>query len=607
MRELAALARREWQIVGRAALAGGALMALGVALLSALCQVSDRYRLLADPALLRRVALPAPLLLGAAIGYLSFASEMRQQTWDSLLLLPASRGTVLGAKLLVGGAAIAATTTAPFLALWAALCSTNATGGPVLTLAELASGSLWPRATLLGLSAFVATACASTLLRAGRAAFWLALAGPLLLLLAMNDEHRALGGAGALAAAAVSCALGVLQLRAELRETGRAPSAWLSVTRAATLVPFAAAVMVVVGAMGAEVIVQRRAREHSREDVHREPITPLRFHHDGRIVRDARGRRGLSLYAMQPRVQARSSAARVWTPELIGRNRQYFLSKHANVFLGFDQRSGRAAGCLGADGARADGCRPFDSRPVAQNNETPFVLTADGVSAYDDERFALAPLFRGRVDGFAYMGGFSSTRLALQSGEDIVLVREGEPDPSDETASEPVRRLRAEVVCRGAAVRARVRRIAVEDDFVALVTEGPAAGEETYVLCRGGRVVDRASAAIPARTPPWVSHREALAAIAIGPLGDAMLTRTHGDAEPGSAARVPRRWVFGASLVSTVVLIVALGATRRRSARGSLVALAPVALVALVMGPSLLLAFALAAWRSRGLARDASS
>src|SRR5689334_10273461 len=93
------LLAREWGVVRGVTRGAAALVALGVAFLFVACRGEDRYRLLAEPVMLRSVVLPGALLAGGLVAWTSVVRELRAGTWDGWLLVPRSRSVLAAAKI----------------------------------------------------------------------------------------------------------------------------------------------------------------------------------------------------------------------------------------------------------------------------------------------------------------------------------------------------------------------------------------------------------------------------------------------------------------------------------------------------------------------------
>lgn len=589
MGELRALLSREWILSRRWTLVLAALTALGYAALYVLCRPEDRYRLLCDPALVRRVALIGALASGGALAYRSFAHEIRGATWEHLLMAPVSRGTIVAAKFLFGALGLFALTAVPMVALWAIVASSSVTGGPVLTLPELFVHSILGRALLVGVVSYSAGAAAALSLRTHNRVFWAPLVSPALLFFVTNTDRgeAKLPFIASLLLLALA-ALALLHVARETDESGAVVSERLRVLRATSTTPLVMVALVFGGTMANDL----RMRSAPYEHVASEDRRVFGVADDGHIGWHARTRRS-GMYQLRPREAQRAERERYWAPDLFQNREQYFLDHHRNVFLAYDHRSGRARGCIGRDGPRDRDCAEFSSRPSFIGGGTEFVLFADRVAILAPGQRRVETIYRGPVDRAAYMGQ-DDVALVVQSGDELVAIHRAEEEQGEH---ESTPRLRAEVLCRGLARFGHVQGVAIEDRFVALVAgHAYTAEEQTWVVCRNGVVAEsqshretRGLSDVPARP-----MRDVVMATMLGPIGSlAMDVERHyvirGEYQVDRP--IDRRPVWALAVASAMALAIA----RRRAT--SVVA----TLAAIAIGPAFVLAWALV--HSKRLAR----
>lgn len=622
MPELKALVSREWSILRRTALGGLLLISLGVAFLFVMCRTPDRYRLLADPNLLRMIMLPGPLLLGLLLSYWSFAQEMRAGTWDGLLLLPCSRRLVLLAKLGVGLSALVVATTIPMVALRAVLAALPATGGPILTTTELLQHSLLGRGLVLGLVGHLSGASAAFLARDHRGAFLVPLAAPVLGLLALHAPSRPEPLYITLCILSVVAVVWLGHLVAAMDRHGRPPSGRFLAARALLPMPVTLVALHLVGLLAHDLYLERRVEPQEEAE------GPSAYFHgigvNGHIVRARHSRGMISMYGMKNIEQEREPVDRRWTPDYSGRHVQLFLQKHVHTFLAYDISSGQFLGCVGANGHHATGCEPFDSPPrVLQDGDDAFVLTRAAVFEYDDETRQLLEIHRGPVRAFGNLAVGEGDGLAVQSGDDLLLWGEEPAAPDQETGEggdepakdQPAKDQPAEdqpakdqpprdvfsakpMVCPGATAFGALTGVAARDSFVALSTVDPASGRETLTVCRNGAVSEQKT--LPAEDPPEqrpASEMATVRAVLLGPLvseGARLLGVSWSRYDGATEFEGSRVATSIVALVGAVVLTGLLHLRRRRDrARGVVLSAA----CALLLGPAYVVAYLLMGWR----------
>lgn len=613
MPELKALVAREWGLLKRPALGGLLLLTLGVAFLFVMCRVPDRYRLLDEPNLLRIVMLPGPALLGLLLSYVSFAQEMRAGTWDGLLLLPCSRRLVLFAKVAVGLAALLLATAIPMVALRATLAALPATGGPVLTTAELLRHSLLGRALALGLVAYLSGANAAFLARAHRGAFLLPAGAAVVGLLALHDESPSLDPICTTGILLLVALLWLGLLAAAMAHHGRAPAGRFLAARALLAMPVALVVLHLVGllAHGLYLEAPEQAAEDDGEEALQDGISTA-----GHIVRARDHRVFLAMYSAKKLEEVDPPGDRYWRPDFSGSKLQLFLRKDAPTFLAYDVSTGRFLGCVGRDGLRPSGCEPFDSAPrvLRSTSEGAFFFTSSAAFVFEEETRSVQEIHRGPIRAFTTLSVGEGDGLALQSGADLHLWGD-EPDttgvesPEDESEEpdepEPSRPsppaqgpAGKETVCPGAAALGDITGVAARDSFVAVSTVDPASGQETLVVCRDGAVSERKTLALEVLPDaPDDDGRERLRAAVLGPLlseGASLLGVTWNRWHTPRPFTATRPTTYLVALAGALVVTALLGLRRRRAPVSGLLL---VAACASLLGPAYLAAYLILLWR----------
>lgn len=605
MTELRALARREWIIVRRWLLALAALTFAGYAALYVLCRPADRYRLLCDTALLRRVALPSALAAGAALAYRSFAYEVRARTWDNLLLLPVRRGRVIAVKVAVATCALAAITVLPMLALWARVASSPATGGPLLTVGQLFVHSILAHAALVGVTSYCAGAAAALGLRADARLFWTPLTLAAVLFVATSGDHPEQIRGRAVAVVLFAAALSLWRVAREANESASKPSALLVTLRAAGHVPLLLVASLFALEFARDFLRQRRPTEHV-------------VHSDSRSFGvDDRGRIGWShrTLAMR-RLEDRTTrdafeSRRLWQPRYVDHTQQYFVDPQRNVLLGYHTHSGEPIGCVGSSGFRVRDCRPFSSTPSFVGQDPALLVGSHFIAAFRGADSALESLFTGPVGRVAQE--VDDARLTFQSGDDLMAIAVDAPpattssdDPSDgmseDDAIDPPagpsgaehEHLRVVPLCRDVGRFGSINEYAIEEGFVAVMLWRSREHRETFAVCRNGVVTasESRTRVERAEVPPR-PLRDYVTFAVLGPI-------------VSSARTIERHYAIGgeiqldrpvdprpAWLVAAIAALVTLAiGARRRAIEGS------AAIATLLIGPVFLLAWVIT--RARG-------
>lgn len=636
MTEATALAARELRLLGRSALGGLLLTAFGLVTLFILCGAADRYRLLADLMLLRKVALPMPVMVGLWLSYLSFWGEMREGTWDNLMLLPCPRRTVLVVKGTVGLLLTAASLAVPMLALKELLGAIDATGGPILTTKELLLHSLLGRGLLLGALSYLAGAAASFLARDGRAAAVAPLAAPILFGMQWFGSEFRVGsiyaGPSFYAAGALVVAWSAL-LFLEIAQVGRRPSGWLLAARALLPTPLLLTLLVFLG-----LAVQRRAsRGSDAEAVPEGPEESALIHgitEDGRLLASKNTDDFASMYVLNPRDPLKDPRheplwpPRYWSPAYSGDHLQLFLRKDRHELLAYDANTGLSLGCIGVDGLRPSNCAPFEGEPTLHNFDRRILLvTPSRLFSMSHKGQRLVEIYQGRAVSTVNMGAPGQrgrSVVAMQVEQDLILVGEpsastdgeGEPGSPDEPGDQPEEReaepsapptpapLQVQVACRDAARWGPLARVHGGEHFFGVESKATD-GSEHLIVCRGGEVQEHLrappeSAQETPETPEKPSRYLLTLSILAGPAFSELIGRhasttiiDHHYKNFGAAMGSTRAHSRGVALLGAALL----GWLARwpRWAPRSAPALA--AACALLLGPAYVLSYLLLLWR----------
>ncbi len=612
-----ALLLREWGIVRRVVRIASVVITLGIVFLFVACAPDARYRMLAEPVMMRSLVLPAALATGAAIGWMAIVREMREGTWESWLLLPRSRGVLVAAKVTVGLASTLLTLAAPIAGLALTLRLWGSIGGPSVSLGDLLFRSALTQGVLIGVVTYLATANAALMARFGHVGFFAPLLLPVLatsrFFVGVEGFHSVPDSWLELGLVATAALL-LLTFVVGVRGFGRPPGASDLSLRALVVVP-STTLVILFGCLVLSEISERFHEEPSRRTL-RDAGSPsvderLGIDTSGHIVA-LRGKRRepLSMYQMKPFEKIEEPReSRVWTPSFTGQSMQGFRDRERNVFLVFENGSGKALGCLGASGLAFGGepCVPFDGAPVTvAGSSGQIVLTSRGAAELDD-RGHVTPVLHGVVHGAVMMGTIDgSDQVAVAIGDGLSLLSWG-PDESesavdddgsapesagDERDSRPP--LRVASHCDGIVHDdAFIDKLAVNHDFVGIELSFASAPLSTeLVVCRGGVVVERSRFDEPqvVDDPEARPIRRGFLAFALGPLGAEIVDHF-------SLASVRSRVVsvVGAAGATLSLMLIALGVQRRRGRKERL----PLSwmLPGLVLGPGYAFACALVLWR----------
>lgn len=592
MTEVSALVRREWILTRRWLLALAALTFAGYAALYVLCQPADRYRLLCDAALLRRVALPSALAAGAALAYRSFAYEVRTQTWDNVLLLPIPRSTVIAVKFGFAACMLTALIVLPMVALWARLASTAPTGGPLLTVAQLFSHSILGRAALIGIATYCAGAAAALGVRADGKLFWTPLTLPALLFFTANgDDPKRITGAVA-GVVLFASALSLWRVASEARESAAKPSSRLVALRAAAHVPLLVTVLLFAQGVAVDVLYRRGVESVRDADAPSYGV-------------DDRGRIGWSRRTLAGRsLQERSDRSafddrRLWQPRLLHRGVQYFIDEQQNLLLGFNTSTGHRVGCIGRDGLRPSACRPFSSTPAIVGSEPPLFIGGDFVLAFRSShgsRAALETVFTGPIGPIAEE--VDDSRLTFQSGDDLLAINvapspevsasdASDADDSPDASGDDGLRLRVDVLCRGVGRFGRIEEYAFGEDFIAVYARRPREHQQTYAVCRDGVVtVSETRTSVERMNVPPRPMRDYVVFAVLGPIASSAHSIERRYSINGALQfdrPLDRRPTWAVAVLAALVAL-AVGARRRRFELSA-------AIATVLIGPAFLLAW----------------
>lgn len=569
----APLLAREWGIVSRATRVGLALVMLGTTFLFVAARAEDRYRLLAEPVMLRSIVLPAALVSGAAMAWLGVLREMRAGTWDGWLLLPRPRLALAASKLIVGMAASTVVVALPVAALWALLRCWGNIGGPNITLADLALRSVMTQGVLLALLTFLTVASAAQMARSAHVAFLAPLALPLFASVRFFTGDGGFSGlpvpmveVGAVAV----CVLAAGSFIVSVARWGMPLAAGELSLRSMVATPATTVAVLFVGLAGGEVAA--RLSEGPPMAPHRRARTYAGIDADGHIAAAHDSREVLGMYRFRD-VDARDDVrpGRLWTPAYTGRSFQIFQDRERNVFAAYQNGSGAPLGCLGRGGL--GDCTPFDAPPKVEHlsDGDAALITPREVLRLDEEGRTF-PLLRGDVHAAVAMSTTESVSgIAVALDDGVAFVRD-----DGEVAST------LGVLAAGE----RATDVVIGADFIGLDLR-TAAGRERVVV-REGRIVERRAftedAGPPATEP---SARRRVLGLAAGPLFGPILERlpsAHIERE-----RVPSP-LAPALLVACATVVLAIFARRSRQRIWWVVP-------SLVLGPGYALACALVLWR----------
>lgn len=584
---------REVGIARRTLGAATALLSFALLALYATFDPANRYRILADPPMLRSLLLPAALLIGGFSAWQSFVGEMRSGTWDGWLLLPRSRGALVLSKVGVGLIGVTLALLGPVATLWAVMRLAGGLGGPLVGAADLLLRSSFSQALVVAWSTYLATANAALLARDGQIGFL----APLLLPLVATARYfvgqegfhgispRAVS-LGWLGASIVMLALLVVSL---LR-VGRASSGLEAGLRAALLTPAAGLCVLVVGLIAYESKARLFPAERGEVQLAPEPSAPQPYlREDGVIRPDEDDGDAASMYSLHN--SEVEEGARLHTPVFANMQLQLFHHESRPVLRAYDVGTGDAIGCVGTTGLRpCDEATRFDSRPRSffiGSEEGEALLTEQAVYFLRPDG-QLELLLQGRpvTDAVSMSEG-----VAIVAGGDLYVLRgedaqgdsgseEGADERGAETALPPGPALALR--CRGLAPPGmRVERLIVVDHPPVLTTDGdappprPFSGAQVVdtadssrgelVVCHDGEVSARVATTEPPRpTFPGRFGRGDAQALFVGPLVDAgvdALSKNHYDNAPPWRSR--RSATLLVALAVTALGAALVGARRK--------------------------------------------
>ncbi len=573
------LLAREWSIVGRAARIGLVLITLGVAFIFIVCPAEDRYRLFADPIMLRPVIFPGALGSGAFIAWLSVVQEMRSGTWDGWLLLPRSRSSLAAAKIGVGALASTSVIAVPVVLLWLLLGAWGSIGGPSISLADLILRSVMTQGVIIALVTYLAVANAAQMARAAHVAFVAPLGGSLFATMYFFGNNEGphdvpvwLVEIGLVVACVVSAVSVVLSIQRWGRPLA-ATELWL---RSLVTTPTTSVVVLFMALVVAEVSARTAERHPVSAHV---PWTTVGVDRGGNIV-TARQRELLAMYRFRTFDEIEEGRThRLWPPAYTGRSFRIFQDRDRNTFSVYQNGTGALLGCLGRDGLRASGdCREFAEHVVVYEA---FLLAQNEVLRLEDDG-NLTSLAQGLVHGAVNMSTEDSVYgIAIGIDDGVIFV------PDNGTDASPI-------VTGLITPSTSVRGIAIGGDYVAIELES--ATHSKLAVVRDGRITEEhvfeKHAPTTASEP---SLRRRILGLAVGPLFGTIASRVpsaHTERE-----RVPSS--LGAFLLAAFATAVLVVVARRARDHARPWWILP----SLVLGPGYAFACALVLWRRPRWAR----
>lgn len=586
---------RELGIVRRTLSATVALLTFALLALYTTFDPANRYRILADPPMLRSLLLPGALLVGAVVAWQAFVGEMRSGTWDGWLLLPRSRSALVLSKVGVGLAGITLALLAPVAVLWAVMRLAGGLGGPLVGASELLFQSSLSQALVVAWSTYLAAANAALLAREGQVGFLAPLLLPLVatarFFVGQEGFHRLSPGVvslGWLVASGIMLALLVVSL---LR-AGRASSGLESGLRAALLTPAAGLAVLVVGLIGYESKARVFPMEQGAPQATSAPRPPRPYlREDGVLRTDADDGDAASMYSLRGED---SDGFRLHTPVFAGLALQLFHHESRPLLRAYDSRTGESKGCVGASGlAPCSEAQSFDSPPRVRmlgfeeggallTKEAVYLLRPDGQVELLLQAVAVADSVS-MSEGIAIVAGGD---LYLLGGEDDAHSPAPDEGAEAEEGAAPVPPSVPSLTlrCRGLApAGTRVERLIVVDHPPVFSPDGdappprPFSGAEVVsatdgshgelVVCHDGEVSGRVPLAEEEGQPPYAARfgRGDAQALFVGPLVDAgvhALARGGSDEGPRWPSRRTATWMV--ALVVTA-LGAALVAARRKA------------------------------------------
>lgn len=617
MREALALIAREWRLL-RPFARPQLVVSVAVATIAFLGAEVTARRSLIESGSTRTLLSFWVAFSGALISYQSFMREMRQGTWDGLLLLRCSRGLLLATKLGVGLVLLAEAVLVPMLSLEAMLALSPATGGPVPTVYELLTSQWLIGVLLVGVVAHLAMASAALMDRERlntpvllvvmpMAAFVM---GDEVFAFVMGDEIHGLVVVGPglmIALLLVSIVLGVAP-------GGRRVAPVVFAARAFCLMPACLLALMLTGHV-AQGILPARPRDGVGGDT-TEPAPLTIIDELGQIVSVRRHRRHSDMLAVEPLLSGgspssgRSDSRWVWRFFTTTRTLHLFAHRSGTgVLTAYDRRSGLPAGCVGRGGLEAASCEPL-GEPLRELDVTDGtgLVTPQAVFILDDWTERLRELHRGDIRGAVTI----QHGVAIQSGPDLLMwideaARDGKSNERWKNEELPPERVVLSLrACRGVAGDGLIRGLLRQTSFIGVRVMYPASRRQELVVCRDGEVTER-------RDIPYAEYSDEDSALlgasragsgvlqaALGPaLSSAGLPRYFPGPfqrrHPSTEARVLSVAVTAAGVAA---LLVTFAALRRQRIPASVRALSVAG--GLVLGPAFSLACVLLlAWRRR--------
>jgi hypothetical protein len=583
---------RELGLLQRVFIAAATLLVVAVLFVYVTFDPSNRYRILAEPVMLRSVLLPGALLIGALTAWAAFVTEMRSGTWDGWLLFPRSRLALISSKVSVGLAGGVLVLLVPVATLWSVMRAFGNLGGPLIDWNELLLRSAFTQSALVLATTYLALGNAAVLAQEGRVS---ALAPLLLPLVATWRYFVGDGGLPRVSPDYVNVAwliavgLMLILLVISVSRHGERVSPLQTSLRAVLIAPCAAIMLMIVGLLGFD--VARRLLREGEEVPFVSEVSHPDVGEDGTISTE---NEGLSMYSLRtPDEWEEPAGDRLRKPLHNLGNLQLFRHPDRSLILAFDQSTGADLGCIGVEGLVACAqATPFDSAPsVLWLNDAAAIVTATMIYGLEDEG-TVSRLWTG-----------SAVRRAVEMGELLALV--GDDDLLAVRPGKEAGTLAVEVTCAGAASAGRdLERVAIVDHPIAHDTSEGAAPPKPFVaaraaffddpqheeilVCRDGGIVEHVL--VPKSAPqvePRFGRGDAQAVL-VGPVVDRLVTTLRSD-RVGEAWPL-RTWAaVGFAMMVTVLAGLFVGIRRRTFPWWVLLGPA--------LGPSYVLAGLVLAWR----------
>lgn len=587
------LLAREFGVVRRTLLAATVLFTLAVLFVYVTFDPANRYRILAEPVMLRSLLLPGALLVGGLCAWLSFVAEMRSGTWDGWLLLPRSRIALIGAKVAVAIVGSVVALLVPVVVLWGLMRWFGNLGGPLIEWDELLFRSAFTQAALVAVTTYLASANAAVLARDGHVAFFAPLLLPLIATWRFFVGDMSLRGIPSWALCIVWLVVDASMLALVLTTVarhGRRVSATQTSLRALLVTPAAGVGCMIVGLLGFDVgvrltrppPVERDSETYERMDVGG----------DGTISTE---NEELGMYSLRTSEAWEERAGdRLRTPVQNLESLQMFRERGRNLLSAFDDDTGADLGCIGATGlAPCSEAVPFDSMPsVLWLFDGAAIVTTTRVHALS-QKGEVTLLWEG-----------DSVQSAVEMGEVLTLVGDGDllvvrPDEENSVS--------LETACRGIVGSDQTLVSAVIVDHPVMLDaseDAPAprpfaaaratfvgdASREELIVCRDGEVRERVVVEAPTFSYGERGFgRGDAQAMVVGPAADALMLplRSEEELEGGWPMRT---WGAGIAALGFTVLGGIIFAVRRKAFPWWV-------LPGLLLGPSYVVAGLMLLWR----------